>query len=41
MRIGGVSIDRPIGLIDDLYKRIISIKVRRDERDELLTSNSI
>jgi len=41
IRPGGVSADRPIGRLDDVYTFIEAFKVRRDELDELLTNNRI
>jgi NADH dehydrogenase (ubiquinone) Fe-S protein 2 len=41
IRPGGVSGDRPIGRLDDLFTFVEGFKVRRDELDELLTSNRI
>lgn len=41
IRPGGVSGDRPIGRLDDIYTFVEGFKVRRDELDELLTNNRI
>jgi len=41
IRPGGVSADRPMGRLDDIYTFVDGFKVRRDELDELLTNNRI
>jgi NADH dehydrogenase (ubiquinone) Fe-S protein 2 len=40
-RPGGVGIDLPLGLIDDIYVFIIQFSTRLDEMEEILTSNRI
>ena len=40
-RPGGVAIDLPLGLIDDIYVFIIQFSTRLDEIEEILTSNRI
>jgi NADH dehydrogenase (ubiquinone) Fe-S protein 2 len=40
-RVGGVGMDRPLGRMEDMYKFIVGFKVRRDERDEVLSTNRI
>lgn len=40
-RVGGVALDRPMGRMEDIYKFIVGFKVRRDERDEVLSTNRI
>jgi NADH dehydrogenase I D subunit len=41
IRVGGVGSDRPLGRLEDRYTFVEGFKERRDERDELLTSNGI
>jgi len=41
IRVGGVAMDRPIGLLEDIYTFVKQFKVRLDELDELLTTNRI
>jgi len=41
IRPGGVSLDFPIGLLDDIYLFIKQFSLRLDEIDEMLTSNRI
>lgn len=40
-RPGGVAIDLPLGLIDDIYVFVIQFSTRLDEIEEILTSNRI
>ena len=40
-RPGGVAIDLPYGLINDIYNFIIQFNSRIDELEELLTNNRI
>lgn len=41
IRPGGVSLDLPIGLLDDIYSFVIQFSSRIDEIEELLTHNRI
>eukprot|EP01137_Pigoraptor_chileana_P034029 Opistho-2@25944 len=41
VRPGGVSLDMPIGLMEDIYQFIQQFSARIDEAEELLTSNRI
>jgi len=41
IRPGGVSLDLPIGFIDDLYFFISQYNLRLEEIEEMLTSNRI
>ena len=41
IRPGGVSLDLPMGLLDDIYSFINSFSSRVDELEELLTGNRI
>jgi NADH dehydrogenase (ubiquinone) Fe-S protein 2 len=41
MRVGGVAWDRPIGTLEDRHTFREGFKVRRDERDEVLSGNRI
>lgn len=41
IRVGGVSNDRPKGRREDRYKYVEGYSVRRDEREELLSTNRI
>ena len=41
IRPGGVSLDLPIGLIDDIYSFVLQFSARIDEIEELLTHNRI
>lgn len=41
VRPGGVSLDLPIGLMDDLYKWALNFVQRIDEIEDLLTENRI
>jgi len=40
-RPGGVSLDLPIGLLDDIYIFVKQFASRIDELEELLTNNRI
>jgi len=40
-RPGGVSLDFPLGLVDDIYSFVQDFSFRIDEMEELLTSNRI
>nr|YP_009730083.1 NADH dehydrogenase subunit 7 [Leucocryptos marina]BBQ05413.1 NADH dehydrogenase subunit 7 [Leucocryptos marina] len=41
IRPGGVSLDLPIGLLDDIYSFVLQFSARIDEIEELLTHNRI
>lgn len=41
IRVGGVARDRPLGRREDMYTFMSGFKVRRDEREELLSTNRI
>ena len=41
IRPGGVSMDIPLGLLDDIYQFILQFNVRLDEIEEMLTNNRI
>jgi NADH dehydrogenase (ubiquinone) Fe-S protein 2 len=41
IRPGGVSIDLPLGLLDDIYVFLKQYQSRIDELEELLTTNVI
>lgn len=41
VRVGGVQKDRPRGRREDMYTFVEGFKVRRDERDEVLSTNRI
>lgn len=41
IRPGGISMDIPLGLLDDVYQFINQFKIRLDEIEEMLTSNRI
>jgi len=41
IRPGGVHQDLPKGLLNDIYKFIVSFRSRLDELEELLTENRI
>ena len=41
VRVGGVSMDRPLGRRDDMHRFVSTFSARRDEREEALTGNRI
>ena len=41
IRPGGVSMDIPLGLLDDIYQFILQFNIRLDEIEEMLTNNRI
>ena len=41
IRPGGISMDIPLGLLDDIYQFILQFNVRLDEIEEMLTNNRI
>jgi NADH dehydrogenase (ubiquinone) Fe-S protein 2 len=41
IRPGGVAMDLPIGMLNDIYRFIAQFTSRIDEIDELLTNNPI
>ena len=40
-RIGGVSQDLPVGLVEDIYQFCVQLGSRIDEIEEMLTDNRI
>lgn len=41
IRPGGISMDTPLGLLDDIYQFILQFNIRLDEIEEMLTNNRI